>query len=148
MRIAHLSDVHALALDGVRPWSFLNKRVAGYINLRLNRREKHPVALFRAIVADLNANPVDEVVVTGDLTNLSLAPEFRLAREILDGIALGPAHVTVVPGNHDVYTLGALREKLFWQVLAPYARSDGAEAVQFPSLRVRGELAIVGVSTA
>jgi 3',5'-cyclic AMP phosphodiesterase CpdA len=148
MRIAHLSDVHALALDGVRPWSFLNKRVAGYINLRLNRREKHPVQLFRAIVADLNAHPVDEVVVTGDLTNLSLAPEFRLAREILDGIALGPAHVTVVPGNHDVYTLGALREKLFWQVLAPYASSDGGDEVQFPSLRVRGEVAIVGLSTA
>jgi 3',5'-cyclic AMP phosphodiesterase CpdA len=148
MRIAHFSDVHALALDGVRPWSFLNKRVAGYINLRLNRREKHPVHLFRAIVADLNAHPVDEVVVTGDLTNLSLAPEFRLAREILDGITLGPAHVTFVPGNHDVYTLGALREKLFWQVLAPYAASDSGDKVQFPSLRVRGDVAIVGLSTA
>ena len=148
MRIAHVSDVHALALDGVRPWSFLNKRVAGYINLRLNRREKHPVALFRAVVDDLNARPVDHVVVTGDLTNLSLAPEFRLAREILDGIGLGPAGVTVIPGNHDVYTLGALREKLFHHVMAPYATSDGGGAVDFPSVRVRGEVAIVGLSTA
>lgn len=148
MRIAHLSDVHALALDGVRPWSFLNKRVAGYINLRLNRREKHPVSLFRAMVADLNARPVDHVVVTGDLTNLSLAPEFRLAREILDGIAIGAEHVTVIPGNHDVYTLGALREKLFHSVLAPYASSDGMAAVQFPSVRVRGEVAIIGLTTA
>jgi 3',5'-cyclic AMP phosphodiesterase CpdA len=148
MRIAHFSDVHALSLAGVRPWSFLNKRVAGYLNLRLNRRDKHPVALFRAIVDDLNTQQLDHVVVTGDLTNLSLAPEFRLAREILDGIALGPERVTVVPGNHDVYTLGALREKLFQELLQPYARSDGGDAVEFPSLRVRGELAIVGVSTA
>jgi 3',5'-cyclic AMP phosphodiesterase CpdA len=148
VRIAHLSDVHALALDGVRPWSFLNKRVAGYINLRLNRRDKHPVALFRAMVADLNAQPVDHVVVTGDLTNLSLAPEFRLAREILDGIALGHANVTVIPGNHDVYTLGALREKLFWDVMAPYATGDDAAKVEFPSVRVRGDVAIVGLSTA
>ena len=52
MKLAHFSDVHALSLDGVKPWHFLNKRVAGWLNLRLNRREKHPVALFRAIVSD------------------------------------------------------------------------------------------------
>jgi 3',5'-cyclic AMP phosphodiesterase CpdA len=148
MKLAHFSDVHALSLDGVRPWQFLNKRVAGYLNLRLKRREKHPVALFRAIVDDLNARPVDHVVVTGDLTNLSLRPEFDLARSILDGIRLGPAEVSVIPGNHDVYTLGALQQRLFRQLLEPYACSDGKAAVEFPLVRVRGEVAIVGLSTA
>ncbi len=148
MKLAHFSDVHALSLDGVRPWQFLNKRVAGYVNVRLHRREKHPVALFRAIVDDLNAHPVDHVAVTGDLTNLSLRPEFELARAILDEIALGPTEVTVIPGNHDVYTLGALSEKLFWELLAPYATSDGKAAVEFPLVRVRGDVAIIGLSTA
>ncbi|HEX8951327.1 MAG TPA: metallophosphoesterase, partial [Polyangia bacterium] len=148
MKLAHFSDVHALSLDGVRPWQFFNKRVAGYLNLRLNRRDKHPVALFRAIVDDLNERPVDHVAVTGDLTNLSLRAEFDLAREILDGIRLGPAHVSVIPGNHDVYTLGALQEKLFRQRLEPYASSDGGAAVEFPIVRVRGDVAIVGLSTA
>jgi 3',5'-cyclic AMP phosphodiesterase CpdA len=148
VKIAHFSDVHALSLDGVRLWQFANKRVAGYLNLRLNRREKHPVRLFRAIVDDLNAHPVDHVIVTGDLTNLSLAPEFQLARQILDGLQLPPEQITLVPGNHDVYTFGALREKLFWQVMAPFARSDGAAEVEFPSVRVRGEVAIIGLSTA
>jgi 3',5'-cyclic AMP phosphodiesterase CpdA len=148
VKLAHFSDVHALSLDGARPWQFLNKRVAGYLNLRLHRGEKHPVALFRAIVDDLNAHPVDHVCVTGDLTNLSLRPEFELARQILDGIALGPANVSVIPGNHDVYTLGALQDKLFWELLAPYATSDGKAAVEFPLTRVRGDVAIVGVSTA
>jgi 3',5'-cyclic AMP phosphodiesterase CpdA len=148
VKLAHFSDVHALSLDGVRPWHFLNKRVAGYLNLRLNRREKHPVSLFRAIVADLNEHPVDHVVVTGDLTNLSLRPEFELARHILDELTLGPREVTVIPGNHDVYTLGALQEKLFRQLLAPYATSDGAAAVEFPLVRVRGEVVVIGLSTA
>ena len=148
MKLAHFSDVHALSLDGVKPWHFFNKRVAGYLNLRLNRREKHPVALFRAIVDDLNERPVDHVVVTGDLTNLSLRAEFDLARSILDGIRLGPEHVSVIPGNHDVYTLGALQEKLFRQLLEPYASSDGKSAVEFPLVRVRGDVAIVGLSTA
>jgi 3',5'-cyclic AMP phosphodiesterase CpdA len=148
VKVAHFSDVHALALDGVRPWQFLNKRAAGYLNLRLHRGEKHPVRLFRAIVADLNASPVDHVVVTGDLTNLSLEPEFRLARAILDQIALGPAGVTVVPGNHDVYTWGALRRRDFWELLAPYATGDGAAEADFPLVRVRGEVAVVGLTTA
>ncbi len=148
MKLAHFSDVHALSLDGVRPWHFLNKRVAGWLNLRLNRREKHPVALFRAIVDDLNERPVDHVAVTGDLTNLSLRAEFDLARSILDGIRLGPEHVSVIPGNHDVYTLGALQEKLFRQLFVPYASSDGKAAVEFPLVRVRGDVAIVGLSTA
>jgi 3',5'-cyclic AMP phosphodiesterase CpdA len=146
--IAHFSDVHALSLDGVGPWSFANKRLAGYLNLRLNRRDKHPVALFEAMVEDLNRRPPDEVIVTGDLTNLSLLPEFRLARSILDRLTLGAEHVTVVPGNHDVYTLGALREKLFSTLLAPYATGDGRREVAFPVERVRGQVAIVGISTA
>jgi 3',5'-cyclic AMP phosphodiesterase CpdA len=47
-----------------------------------------------------------------------------------------------------VYTIGALREKLFHSVMAPYATGDGRDAVAFPSVRVRGEVAIVGLSTA
>jgi 3',5'-cyclic AMP phosphodiesterase CpdA len=148
VKVAHFSDVHALALDGVRPWQFLNKRAAGLLNLKLHRGEKHPVRLFRAIVADLNASPVDHVIVTGDLTNLSLEPEFRLARAILDELALGPTGVTVVPGNHDVYTWGALRQRAFWRLLAPYATSDGASAAGFPLVRLRGEVAIIGLSSA
>jgi 3',5'-cyclic AMP phosphodiesterase CpdA len=126
----------------------LNKRAAGLLNLKLHRGEKHPVRLFRAIVDDLNRSAIDHVIVTGDLTNLSLEPEFRLARQILDGIAIGPREVTVVPGNHDVYTIGALRRRAFWELLAPYATSDGAEAVDFPLTRVRGDLAVIGLSTA
>jgi 3',5'-cyclic AMP phosphodiesterase CpdA len=143
LKIAHFSDVHALSLVGARPWQWLTKRTAGYVNLRLNRRDKHPVRLFEAIVDDLNRSPVDEVVCTGDLTNLSLEPEFRLARSILDRLTLGPAHVTVVPGNHDVYTLDALATRGFARAFGDYA--DGGT---FPLVRERGELAIIGVSTA
>jgi 3',5'-cyclic AMP phosphodiesterase CpdA len=144
MLVAHFSDVHALSLEGVHLWEFLSKRVAGFINVSLNRRKKHALSLFEGIAADLNRRPPDEVVVTGDLTNLSLEPEFKLARQILDTIALGPSHVTVIPGNHDVYTWDARWRHLFAKFIGPYA--DGGD--QFPVERVRGELAILGLSTA
>jgi 3',5'-cyclic AMP phosphodiesterase CpdA len=143
MKVAHFSDVHALSLEGAKLWEFVSKRAAGFANVSLRRKKKHQVALFEAIAEELNREPVDEVVVSGDLTNLSLEPEFKLARAILDRIALGPAHVTVVPGNHDVYTWDARARKLFERHLGPYA-DDG----KFPLERVRGEIAILGISTA
>jgi 3',5'-cyclic AMP phosphodiesterase CpdA len=146
--VAHFSDAHALSLDGVSPLAFLNKRVAGGLNLLLKRRNKHPIALFEALVDDLNRARPDHVVVSGDLTNLSLEPEFARARALLDRIALGPREVTVVPGNHDVYVWSARWRRSFERALAPYALSDGATEVGFPLTRVRGELAVIGLSTA
>jgi 3',5'-cyclic AMP phosphodiesterase CpdA len=150
VKIAHFSDVHALSLEGVRPWQWLSKRLPGYVNVRLNRGEKHPVALFEAMIDDLNRRPPDHVIVTGDLTNLSLPPEFRLARSILDRLTLGPTGVTVIPGNHDVYTLDAMVGRLFWRAFRPYAESDEPAASDsgFPVVRVRGEVAIIGLTTA
>ena len=37
MRIAHISDLHVLALDGAVPFRLLNKRATGYANLKLKR---------------------------------------------------------------------------------------------------------------
>jgi 3',5'-cyclic AMP phosphodiesterase CpdA len=147
MRIAHVSDLHAFSLAGVGPLPFLSKRFAGLVNLRLHRREKHPSHLLEELVEDLNREPLDEIVVTGDLTNLALESEFRLARQLLDRLTLGPRHVTVVPGNHDVYTLDAVVRRPFHTFLSSYASSDSGDE-RFPFVRVRGGVAIVGVSSA
>jgi 3',5'-cyclic AMP phosphodiesterase CpdA len=145
--LAHFSDVHALAFDGARPWHFLSKRAAGWANVMLHRGRKHPLDRFEALVDDLNRRPVDHIVCTGDLTNLSLEPEFRLARSIVDRLRLGPHAVTLVPGNHDVYTLDAQWNAMFARAFRPYLESDD-HGEEFPVVRVRGELAIVGVSSA
>src|SRR5437762_3454079 len=114
MIVAHISDLHALSLKGVSPFAFLShKRLGGAANLLLKRRAKHPVRLFEALVDDLNRVAPDHVVCTGDLVNLSLDAEFALARSLLDRIALGPAGVTVVPGNHDIYTWASQRRRAF-----------------------------------
>jgi len=43
MRIAHISDLHALELSGVSPLRFFNKRFVGAINLWRKRAQQHPV---------------------------------------------------------------------------------------------------------
>ncbi len=87
MRIAHFSDLHLLSLEGVPAWRFLNKRLTGWVNLRLKRGHMHKASYVRAIAREIARSRIDHVVVTGDLTNLALEPEFELARGVLLGRA-------------------------------------------------------------
>jgi 3',5'-cyclic AMP phosphodiesterase CpdA len=59
-----------------------------------------PVPHLEAVVEAVRSlpNPVDAVLVSGDLTHDGGASEFRLAREILERLE-APLHV--FPGNHD-----------------------------------------------
>jgi 3',5'-cyclic AMP phosphodiesterase CpdA len=155
MRIAHFSDLHLLSLEGV-PWHrFLNKRATGYANLKLKRGSIHRSAYVREIAREIRRMRVDHVVVTGDLTNLALEPEFELAREVLEGeLGLPPRDVTVVPGNHDVYTSGSRKARRFATYFADYLQSDLPELTvdlgvgSFPVVKLRGPAAIIGLCSA
>jgi 3',5'-cyclic AMP phosphodiesterase CpdA len=155
MRIAHFSDLHLLSLEGVPARRFLNKRLTGWLNLRLKRGSIHRAAYVRAIAREIARRDVEHVVVTGDLTNLALESEFELARDLFEReLALEPARVTIVPGNHDLYTRGALRARRFERYLAPYLQSDLPElsvdvaGVRFPVVKLRGPVAIVAMTSA
>lgn len=155
MRIAHFSDLHLLDLHGVPARRFFNKRFTGWANLRLKRGHVHRAAYVRAIAAEIKKDGIDHVVITGDLTNLALEPEFELARRVIEeDLGLDPHDVTVVPGNHDLYTRGAERSHRFASYFAKYLESDlpelGADVAggRFPVVKLRGPAAIIGLSSA
>jgi 3',5'-cyclic AMP phosphodiesterase CpdA len=155
MRIAHFSDLHLLSLEGVPLWRFLNKRLSGWANLRLKRGHIHRASYVRAIAREIARAKVDHVVVTGDLTNLALEPEFELARDVLRGeLGIDPADVTVVPGNHDLYTRGALTSRRFEAYFGDWLRGDLPElavdvgGARFPVVKLRGSVAVVALSSA
>src|SRR5690348_9565642 len=159
MRLAHCSDLHLLSHDGARWLDLMNKRWIGAANLMTNRSRHYHVAAFEQMVEDLNAQGIEHVLCTGDVTNLALEQEFAFARERFDRLAAGPGDVTVIPGNHDAYV--AEGAAYFAEVFAPYHTADpgwtwtDADAdpddprddLRWPIVRVRGELALVGVST-
>ena len=120
-RIAHLSDLHVLDLTGTSPLRFLNKRATGVANLLSARRDAHPVRIAEALAAALGPAglDVDHVLITGDLSNLALPSEFLRAQAIVRAIG-GPDRVTVIPGNHDVYTAGAMRTARFESFFADW----------------------------
>lgn len=155
MRIAHISDLHVLALAGAVPFRLFNKRATGYANLRLRRNHQHKGEIVRAIVRHLSTSNIDHVVITGDVSNLALEAEFQAVRSLLDDVlGLPPGAVTIVPGNHDVYTRGAQKKRRFWQYFEPYLTSDlpslrtAQPGGQFPIVKLRGPVAIIGLSTA
>lgn len=156
MRIAHFSDLHVLDLAGVdatRLWT--NKRATGMLNLKLHRGFKHKPFAVEAIVEDVRAQGVDYVVITGDLSNLALETEFAKVRTMIEALAMGPERVSVVPGNHDVYTRGSMRTQRFFNAFREYMTDErGVAKVEhhgsglFPFARPRDGVVFIGVSSA
>jgi 3',5'-cyclic AMP phosphodiesterase CpdA len=155
MRIAHFSDLHLLSLDGVPLRRFLNKRATGAANLKFKRGSIHRAAYVRAIAREVKRLAVDHVVVTGDLTNLALETEFELARRLFEtDLDLSPKDVTIVPGNHDVYTRGSYSAQRFFTYFSDYLVSDLPELAvdvgtgRFPVVKLRGPVAVIGLCSA
>jgi 3',5'-cyclic AMP phosphodiesterase CpdA len=155
MRIAHFSDLHVLALDGVPTHRFLNKRFTGWVNLRVKRGHIHRPAHVRAIAREITRAKVDHVIITGDLTNLALEQEFAAVRTLLEEhLGLDPSQISAVPGNHDLYTHGAMRDQRFTKYFHDYVASDLPELSaeiplgRFPFVKLRGPCAIIGLSSA
>jgi 3',5'-cyclic AMP phosphodiesterase CpdA len=147
--IAHISDIHLGPLPEVSYRDLASKRITGYVNWQRNRRLTFKDGTIGTIVADIRKHVPDHVAVTGDLTNLALDVEIELARQWLQTLG-DPAGVSVIPGNHDAYVPGALgkacRAWRPWigdaQAFAP-TNENG-----FPSMRVRGPVALIGISSA
>ena len=68
LRVAHISDVHVLELAGTPLRKYLGKRATGVANLIGPRRGAHPPRVAKALVEAVDAQQVDHVLVTGDLT--------------------------------------------------------------------------------
>jgi 3',5'-cyclic AMP phosphodiesterase CpdA len=155
MRVAHISDLHVLALDGAVPFRLFNKRATGYANLKLKRKHVHKSELVRRIAEHLSRSEVDHVVISGDVSNLALESEFEAVRALLDDVlALPPGAVTLVPGNHDVYTRGAEKNRRFARYFERYLASDLPQYAtdqpggRFPVVKFAGAAAIIGLSSA
>lgn len=140
--VGHLSDPH-LPLPKAEPVQLLNKRVLGWQSWHRRRKYIHRPDVLQALVSDIAQAEPDCIAVTGDIANISLPREFLCGRSWLETLGT-PEKVMVIPGNHDAYVTMRWDEGLtHWM---PYMQGDKAEL--FPSVRVRGEVALIGLSTA
>lgn len=152
--LAHLSDLHLSPPDDVKIGELLNKRIYGYLNWQLRRGAEHRGEVLEALLRDLQRTEPDHIAITGDLTHLGLPREFQKAASLLSSLG-PPSKVTVIPGNHDAYvggdwttTFGLWKDYMLSDAAYLHEQAGTNSGSTFPSLRVRGLAALIGVSTA
>lgn len=132
------------------PRELASKRITGYINWHQNRRKRLFGNILESLVDDIKSAVPDHLAVTGDLVNLGAKAELEAAAGWLADVG-EPDFVSVVPGNHDAYVPGSF--KLACRAWRPYMLGDDKPASSagenlFPYLRIRDNVALIGVSTA
>ena len=139
-RLVHVSDLHFWCY-ALSPLQLFGKRLLGMGSLLVRRARKFRLERAEQVVGRvLDLNP-DHILITGDLTTTALAAEFRLARRVLEPWLRNSEKVTVIPGNHDRYTLGAQRDRRFEQYFGEFLPADS-----FPWLRfLDARTAILGL---
>lgn len=144
-RLAHLTDPHVGPLPRPRRRDLIGKRVTGYLNWTGGRSRVHDMTTLGHIVVDIRSRDPSHVAMTGDIANIGLPAEFQVARRWLE--TLGAAEdVSFVPGNHDAYVRGSLPDLA--RVFAPWTGGETETGGRFPYLRVRGGVALIGLSSA
>lgn len=152
--LGHLSDLHATPVRAgdLRRGGLDAKHVLSFLSWRLRRRHEHRPEVLERLVEDPVLREADHVVVTGDLTNLGLRSEIVAARAWLERLG-DPRRVSLVPGNHDAYTVRP--GEAGHDAWAPWIASDAGVGVAaqpvvgaFPALRFRGPVALVGLCSA
>jgi 3',5'-cyclic AMP phosphodiesterase CpdA len=145
--LAHLSDPHLAPLPRPRLAELAGKRALGYLNWTRNRYKYHRRDILDLLVSDLHTQMPDQIAVTGDLVNFALESEFPLAQAWLKTVG-PPDKVTAIPGNHDAYVRSTRLR--FAESFAAYFGGDAPQEgpATFPSLRRRGPLALISLSSA
>jgi len=122
----------------------MGKRVTGYLNWTRSRSRIHSMGILAQIVSDMRAHHPSHVAMTGDISNIGLPAEFQLARSWLETLG-NPEDVSFVPGNHDAYVRGSLPDLA--SAFAPWTTGEKPPGESFPYLRIRGDVALIGLSS-
>ncbi len=141
--LAHLSDPHIGPLPQPALRDLMGKRLTGFLNWQ-RRSQLQDMAVLARLVEDMQAHKPDHVAMTGDIMNLGLPAEFPIARAWLETLG-DPRDVSFVPGNHDAYVRGSMP----WlaETFRPWTRDEEHNRTHYPYMRVRGDMAFIGLSS-
>jgi 3',5'-cyclic AMP phosphodiesterase CpdA len=144
--LAHLSDVHLGPLPpGAMLANFALKRIVGGLSWNWHRRKLHLPEIAAALRDDIKIAKPNHVAFTGDLLNIAALGEFTRGVKWLNDFGDGN-FISFTPGNHDAYV------DVPWQSglaqFAPYMTSDIRQDAAFPFVRLRRNIALIGVNGA
>jgi 3',5'-cyclic AMP phosphodiesterase CpdA len=144
--LAHFSDLHLGPLPpGSAFAAFRSKRLLGTLSWHLRRKAIHQVDVAEALLRDVQAASPAHVAFTGDASNIASPLEFPRLRQWLDRLGK-PDWISFIPGNHDAYVKVPYDKSL--GLLAPFMAGDMPQAEPFPYVRLRRNIALIGLNSA
>lgn len=158
VRFAHFTDIH-LPIPGGRPRavSLMSKRLLGYLSWSRRRVDLHKREAIDRLVTDFHRQETDAALITGDIVNIALPGEFKVAKAWVDK-AFADTPVFFTPGNHDTYvktnwddTLGLMAPYMAGARVGDEQDRPARDRADFPYLRTLGddqEVAVIGINSA
>mgnify|MGYP002039443154 CR=1 FL=1 len=149
--LAHLSDIHLRSDGGLRPWHLLGKRLTGAVHLYATRVHHHQQEVVEAALRRIEELGCAHVVVTGDLSNLAIEAEFSHVADFLASSVGGRDRLSVIPGNHDRYTIDSLWSGAFDRHFSEPIATDLPDLPRrgaWPYVRLLDQVALIGVDSA
>jgi Icc protein len=131
VRLGHISDFHVSDRSRYPRNGFSAKDC-----------ERHSARLAKGLLDALREVGVDHLVVTGDLTLSSETREFERAADLLRPFAEA-GKLTVVPGNHDVWTEDAVETARFLRIVGPDGKGMRRAAPSYPVVAPLGDDAVL-----
>jgi len=153
MRVMHISDLHFQADIPLGRLPRLGwRRLMAQVEYRLlGRRERFLLvaSTVASLLREAERLQVEHLLVSGDVTALALPEEFEAARAALESWC---GRMTILPGNHDVYTPGAARDRLFEKAFDAELKSDLPDLCRegpYPIVKLLGsDAAVIALSSA
>jgi 3',5'-cyclic AMP phosphodiesterase CpdA len=137
VRLGHISDLHVSDRSRYPRNGFSAKDC-----------ERHSTKLAKGLLDALREVGVDHLVVTGDVTFSGEPREFERAAELLRPFAEAKK-LTVLPGNHDVWTEESVETARFLRALGPDGLGMRKPAPSYPHVVPLGDEAVlVGLDSA
>jgi len=136
VRIGHISDLH-IADRARYPRNGFSAKDC----------DRHSAKLAKGLLDALREVEVDHLVVTGDLTLSSETREFERAADMLAWWAAA-GKLTVVPGNHDVWTAEAVDSGRFLRAVGADGKGMRRPAPTYPHVVPLGEVVLVALDSA
>ena len=129
LTLVHISDLHftcqsAFFVEKIKTGNFFSKRNLGWYNYRFRRKRHFLSETKTRLFKKLKEIHWDYLIITGDLTTLSLIEEFQEAKGQIMSLA-SHDKILLTAGNHDRYVQDASNYisdvfKDYW----PYLRSN------------------------
>jgi len=131
VRLGHISDLHVADRSRYPRNGFAAKDC-----------ERHSAKLAKGLLDALREVTVDHLVVTGDVTFSGEPREFERAADLLRPFAEA-GKLTVVPGNHDVWTEESVETGRFLRAIGPDGKGMRKAAPSYPHVVPLGDDAVL-----